>query len=99
MSGTLAFVSPVVAAVLTGCAALAPYPTYPRMAGPGEEATAQRVAICYDGLASSPEEVHIAAQQECPPDTTATYFDTDWRLQYCPLLLPARATFVCAARK
>jgi hypothetical protein len=83
MSGTLAFVSPVVAAVLTGCAALAPYPTYPRMAGPGEEATAQRVA----------------AQQECPPDTTATYFDTDWRLQYCPLLLPARATFVCAARK
>ena len=84
---------------LTGCGALVPYPTYPHMAGPGEEATAVRVAICYDTLVSSFDEVQVAAQQECPSNTTATYFDTDWYLQYCPVLLPARATFFCAAEK
>jgi hypothetical protein len=93
-------VSVMVAVVLAGCSsALAPYPTYPRMAGPGEEGTALRVAICYDTLVSTLDEVQVAAQQECPSDTTATPFDTDWHLQYCPLLLPARATFFCAAKK
>ena len=57
---------------VTGCSALAPYPTYPHMAGPGEEATAQRVAICYDTLVSTFDEVQVAAQQECPSSTTAT---------------------------
>ena len=89
----------VAVSVLAGCSGLAPYPTYPRMAGPGEEATAPRVAICYDTLVSTLDEVQVAAQQECPSDTAATPFDTDWRLQYCPLLLPARATFVCVAKK
>jgi hypothetical protein len=84
---------------LTGCSALAPFPTYPRMAGPGEEATALRVAMCYDALVSSLDEVQAAAQQECPANTTAAYFDTDWRLEFCPLLLPARATFACAPKK
>src|SRR5436305_14423023 len=91
-----ALVASALVSALAGCSGLAPYPTYPHMAGPGEEATALRVAICYDGFASSPDEVQSAAQQECPSDTMATYFDTDWRLQFCPLLLPARATFVCA---
>ena len=94
-----ALVVVVAVIALTGCSALAPYPTYPRMAGPGEEATALRVAICYDTLVSTLDEVQVAAQQECPSDTTATPFDTDWYLQYCPLLLPARATFICAAKK
>ena len=89
----------VTVSVLAGCSGLAPYPTYPRMAGLGEEATALRVAICYNTLVSTLDEVQVAAQQECPSDTTATPFDTDWHLQYCPLLLPARATFICAAKK
>ena len=89
----------VAVSVLAGCSALAPYPTYPRAAGPGEEATAPRVAICYDTLVSTLDDVQVAAQQECPSDTTASPVDTDWHLQYCPLLLPARATFVCAAKK
>jgi hypothetical protein len=89
----------VAVGALAGCSALAPYPTFPHMAGPGEETTALRVAICYDTLVSTLDEVQVAAQQECPSDTTATPFDTDWHLQYCPLLLPARATFVCAAKK
>jgi hypothetical protein len=84
---------------LTSCSGLAPYPTFPRMPSPGEDASAPRVAICYDRLVSTLDQVQVAAQQECPSNTTATPFDTDWRLQYCPLLLPARATFVCAAKK
>ena len=99
MRNTRTLVVSVAVAALAGCSALAPYPTYPRMAGPGEEATALRVAICYDTLVITLDEVQVAAQQECPSDTTATPFDTDWYLQYCPLLLPARATFVCAAKK
>ena len=99
MRNARALVVLVAVSVLAGCSALAPYPTYPRMAGPGEEATALRVAICYNTLVSTVDEVQVAAQQECPSDTTATPFDTDWHLQYCPLMLPARATFVCATKK
>ena len=100
MRNVLALNIPVaVAMALTGCSALAPYPTYPRVAVLGEEATALRVAICYNTLVSTLDEVQIAAQQECPSDTTAMPSDTDWYLQFCPLLLPARATFVCANKK
>ncbi len=94
-----ALVVPVAVSLLAGCSGLAPYPTYPRMAGPGEDASALRVAICYDTLVSTLDDVRVAAQQECPSNTTATPFDTDWHLRYCPLLLPARATFVCAVTK
>ena len=84
--------------VLAGCSALDPYPTYPRAAGTGEVDAGPRVAICYDTLVSSLAEVERAAQEECAPETVATYSSTDWYLQFCPLLLPARATFVCAPK-
>ena len=86
-------------ALLTGCSALDPYPVYPRLARSGEVDAGPRVAICYDTLVSSLDEVERAAQQECTEDTVATYSSTDWYLQYCPLLLPARATFVCVPKK
>jgi hypothetical protein len=86
-------------ALLTGCSALEPYPVYPRAAGTGEVDAGPRVAICYDTLVSSLDEVERAAQEECAPETMAIYSSTDWYLQYCPLLLPARATFVCAPKK
>ena len=86
-------------ALLVGCSALEPYPVYPRLAGSGEVDAGPRVAICYDTLISSLDEVERAAQQECAADTVATYSSTDWYLQFCPLLLPARATFVCAPKK
>jgi hypothetical protein len=57
------------------------------------------VAICYDTLVSTLAEVQAAAQQECAAETIATPVDTDWYIQYCPLLLPARATFTCAPKK
>ena len=86
------------AAALAGCGALDPYPTAPRVAQPGAP-PGPRVAICYNTLTSSLAEVAAAAQQECSANTVAVPVDTDWYLQTCPLLLPARATFVCAAKK
>ena len=69
------------------------------MARPGEEAPGPRVAICYDTLVSTLDEVQAAAQQECATRYEAAPFRTDWYMQYCPLFLPARATFVCVAKK
>jgi hypothetical protein len=87
------------AIALAGCSALDPYPTNPRTARPGEDASLTRVSICYDTLVSTLDQVQAAAQQECAADTTATPVDTDWYMQYCPLLLPARATFTCSPKK
>ena len=84
---------------LAGCSALQPYPTYPQPAGAGEKDAGGRVAMCYDAVVSSRFEVQKAAQDQCPPNTHATRVDTDWKLDYCPLLLPARATFVCKPKK
>jgi len=89
----------VLLASLAGCSALEPYATYPRAARPGEDTALTRVAICYDTFVSTLDEVEAAAQQECPSNTTARYSTTDWYLQYCPLLLPARATYLCTPKK
>jgi len=85
-------------AALAGVGALDPYPTPPLAPGPGA-VPGQRVAICYNTLTTTLAETQAQAQQECPADTIAEPADTDWYLQYCPLLLPARATFVCRAKK
>jgi hypothetical protein len=84
---------------LAGCGALDPYPTYPQQPAAGVTDPGPRVAICYDFVASSRETVQKAAQQECGPNTLPTRVDTDWKLDYCPLLLPARATFICKPTK
>jgi hypothetical protein len=86
------------AATLAGCGALDPYPTPPRAAQPGASA-GPRVAICYNTLATTLAEVQAQAQQECGAGTIAEAADTDWYLQNCPLLLPARATFVCRPKR
>ena len=84
---------------LAGCSALEPYPTEPLGPTAGVKDGGPRVAICYDMAASSRETVQKAAQDECAPNTVAARVDTDWKLDYCPLLLPARATFVCKPKK
>jgi len=58
-----------------------------------------RVAICYDFAKTSRDEVQKEAQAECGPGTHAARVDTDWKLDYCSLLLPERATFVCSPKK
>ena len=80
--------------LLAACGALDPFPTTPHNIEPGQPA-GQRVAICYDTLVTTLAEVRQQAQHECPANTTATPIQTDWIMQNCPILLPARATFVC----
>ncbi len=94
-----AILAAVLASALGGCSALDPYATFPRAAEAGVTDPGPRVAICYDRLVSTLAEVQRAAQQECAANTVATPVDTDWLLEYCPLLVPARATFVCAPQK
>ena len=84
------------AATLAGCSALDPYPASPRAARPGA-LPGPRVAICYNTLATPLAQVQLEAQQECAANTVAEPVDTDWYMQNCPVLLPARATFVCRA--
>jgi hypothetical protein len=86
-------------AVLAGCSQLQPYATYPRTAQPGEVDAGPRVAVCRDPFVSSLDDAQRVAQEECAANTIATYSSTDWYMQWCPLLLPARATFVCAPKK
>ena len=87
------------AAALAACSLLEPFATYPQQPVTGVTDAGPRVAICYDVLASSSEGVQKAAQDECGPHAIAARIDTDWKLDYCPLLLPARATFVCKPKK
>jgi hypothetical protein len=86
------------AAAMASCSALDPYPTVPHATQPGQPA-GQRVAICYNTMNSTLTQVQTEAQQECAANTVAAPVDTDWYMQNCPLLLPARATFVCTAKK
>ena len=86
------------AAAVTGCT-LQPYATYPRSTRAGEVDAGPRVAVCRDPLVSSLDDAQRVAQEECAANTIATYSSTDWYVQYCPLLLPAHATFVCTPKK
>lgn len=92
--------------VLGSCNALDAYPTSPRAlaevpygAPPHPFASMSRVGICYNTLTTSLAEVREQAQRECPVNTVAEPSDTDWYMQNCPLLLPARGTFICRATK
>lgn len=86
----------IAAMTIAGCGAVDPYATTPRNAKPDQPAGA-RVGICYNTLATTLAEVKVQAQAQCAAGTSAQEVDTDWYLQYCPLLMPARATFVCTS--
>ena len=93
-----ALVAAAGAVALAGCSALAPFPTVAASTEPGQP-PGERVGVCYDRLASSLAEVQKAAQLQCPADTVARRVATDWYLQYCPMLLPSHASFVCRPQK
>ena len=92
------FAAALLVAILSGCGALEPYATVARAPRPGQP-TGQRVGICYNRLRSTLAQVQAEAQRECAPNTLAEPIDTDWYMETCPLLLPARATFVCTTKK
>jgi hypothetical protein len=86
-------------ATAAGCSGFTPYPVAPRGLELGEKSPGQRVAVCYNGLKTPPEEVQKLAQEQCPSSTMAERFDTDYRMDDCPLMTPARATFLCKTAK
>jgi hypothetical protein len=89
----------LLAALAAGCSALTPYATAPLPATNGVTDPGPRVAICYNRLKTSSDQVQQLAQAECLGDTVAQQVDTDYYLQNCPLSVPGRATFVCAPKK
>jgi hypothetical protein len=91
---TTAALTLLAAAALAGCGALDPFATVPAVAGAGEP-QGSRVAICYNAWKTETSAVQAEAQRECPAGTAAQAVGTGWHLQYCPVLLPVRASFVC----
>ena len=84
------------AALVAGCSsAIAPFATVPKAAPTGVADPGPRVAICYNTLKTSAAQVQGAAQAECLNGGTAELVDTDYRVDFCPLMTPGRATFVC----
>lgn len=81
---------------LAGCGWLPPFETVPP-AAPADQAEVTRVAVCYNWLTTTKEQVHGVAAQSCGPGMTAQRVDRDVTLNYCPVLTPARATFACSA--
>ncbi len=68
----------------------------PPNAPPGIAADSQRIAICYNKMFSTPEQIRAAAVEACGPNTEPQLIGQDMKL-YCPVLTPVRAHFVCAA--
>ncbi len=89
----------VIGGGLIACTALDPYETVPVPPPPGVTDAGPRIGICYDSMISSPPRIQAAAQAACAAGTIAVAADTEYQLDLCPLLLPARATFVCTPKK
>ena len=89
----------LLAAGLAGCSSLTPFATGPKKADPKEKDPGPRVAICYNPLKTSDEKVQESGQAQCIGKAEAEKVSTDYRLDDCPVLTPARATFVCKPAK
>lgn len=92
----------LVAGSVCACGALTPYASAPAPALPvaGVVDPRQRVGICANPLKSSPEQIQQVAQTECLGNTVAQQITGgDYRLDVCPLAVPARITFACIPKK
>jgi hypothetical protein len=82
-----------------GCSALTPYATNPAPPLKGVADVRDRVAICFNKFKTTPDEVREQAQAECAKNTVADLIDTDYRLDFCAMSVPGRATFACTPAK
>ena len=76
---------------------LPPYETVPTALPKGVASGGTRIGVCYNALTTTGEEVRAIAAQGCDPGRVPRPVKRDISLESCPLLQPARATFVCAA--
>jgi hypothetical protein len=74
---------------------LPPFDTVPPTDAAADSATT-RVAVCYNALTASPEQLLGIAATSCGPGTTPQPAGRDISLDYCPVLIPSRATYSCA---
>lgn len=80
---------------LTQCSGwLPPFETVPPTAAADSATT--RVAVCYNALTASPEQLLGIAAASCGPGATPQRIGRDLSLDYCPVLIPSRATYTCA---
>lgn len=77
---------------LSGCSALAPFETTPSLTESPDTETV--VAICYNRLAATEQQMRDAAAQACTGGTPRPV-RKEWDLSHCPLLTPVSATFAC----
>src|SRR5262249_7042474 len=90
---------PLLGVIAAGCAQLEPFATVPEPKPATVSETGTRVGICYDPVWSKTPKVAAAAQAECGVNTTPERVATDYKIMVCPVLLPARDTFVCTPNK
>jgi hypothetical protein len=74
---------------------LPPFETIPVPGAQGSND--MRVAVCYNFLTTTAEEVRGLAATSCGAAATPEPVERDVSLNYCPILMPTRATFTCAA--
>ena len=86
----------LVPALLSCSGSLPPFETVPPAPRAGEDANATRVAVCYNTLTTSAEDVLAIASRSCGVGAKPRAVEHDYSLDNCPLLQPGRATFVCS---
>jgi hypothetical protein len=75
---------------------LPPFETVP-LPPSAEQSGQARVAVCYNSLTATADQVHGVAVQSCGSGSAPQPVERDISLNYCPILTPSRATFACAA--
>ena len=83
-----------------GSGILPPFETIPPPLSKAEKKAAgdkplPRVAVCYNMFSTSAQAVLALAKESCDPGTTPKPVQRDLTLNNCPILQPARATFIC----
>lgn len=53
------------------------------------------IGICYNAITTTAAQVRALAVQGCGTDGVPHAIERDFKLDFCPLLTPARATFAC----
>lgn len=85
----------VLALGLLSCGSLPPFETVPPPLPKGEKETATRVAVCYNMLTATADQVMAIARQSCGTEAKPRPIGHDYSLNNCPVLQPGRATFAC----
>ena len=92
LSGFLAVLA--LTGLAAGACSLRPFPTTPPEAL--QDSPAASISVCYSKATTTPEEIIKAVTKSCAgPGARLVFYGQDGLPNECPLLQPARATFLC----